>query len=111
MRMVSRRRMLGGALAAPFVLSASGAFALDRIRFGKSVPNSFAFSTAEIGTDAKIWEQEGLELAVSAFRGDAQMQQVGVDRRLGERLRSRGCLSASSPVAVILSQAPHFFQK
>src|SRR5262249_16294597 len=42
----------------------------------KPVPNSFAFSTAEVGTDAKIWPQEGIELAVSAFRGDAQMQQA-----------------------------------
>src|SRR4030081_2872724 len=77
MRRISRRRVVGGALAAPFVLlSARHAFALDRIKFGKSVPNSFAFSTAEIGIDAKIWEQEGIELAVSAFRGDAQMQQA-----------------------------------
>src|SRR3954470_556278 len=77
MRRISRRRVVGGALAAPFVLlSGHQALALDRIRFGKSVPNSFAFSTAEIGIDNKIWEQEGLELAVSAFRGDAQMQQA-----------------------------------
>src|SRR5712671_1379838 len=77
MRRISRRRVVGGALAAPFVLlSARSALALDRVKFGKSVPNSFAFSTAEVGIDAKIWEQEGLELAVSAFRGDAQMQQA-----------------------------------
>src|SRR5882757_2649444 len=77
MRRISRRRVVGGALAAPFVLlSSREALALDKIRFGKSVPNSFAFSTAEVGTDAKIWQQENVELAVSAFRGDAQMQQA-----------------------------------
>src|SRR5882757_10655669 len=77
MRRISRRRVVGGALAAPFVLlSGRQALALDKIRFGKSVPNSFAFSTAEVGTDAKIWQQENVELAVSAFRGDAQMQQA-----------------------------------
>ena len=77
MRSMSRRGVVGGALAAPIViLSGRRAFALDKIRFGKSVPNSFAFSTAEIGTDAKIWAQESIELAVSAFRGDAQMQQA-----------------------------------
>jgi len=77
MRSMSRRGVVGGALAAPIViLSGRRAFALDKIRFGKSVPNSFAFSTAEIGTDAKIWAQENIELAVSAFRGDAQMQQA-----------------------------------
>jgi NitT/TauT family transport system substrate-binding protein len=73
---VSRRRVVAGTLAAPLILSSRAAFALDKVRFGKSVPNSFAFSTAEIGTDAKIWQQENVELAVSAFRGDAQMQQA-----------------------------------
>jgi len=67
---------VGGALAAPLILSARHALAQDRIRFGKSVPNSFAFSAAEVGIDAKIWGQENVELAVSAFRGDAQMQQA-----------------------------------
>src|SRR5437667_2102141 len=73
---VSRRSVVAGTLAAPLILSSREAFALDKIRFGKSVPNSFAFSTAEVGTDAKIWQQENVELAVSAFRGDAQMQQA-----------------------------------
>lgn len=76
MRTISRRGVVAGALAAPLILSARQAFAQDKIRFGKSVPNSFAFSTAEIGTDAKIWQQENIELAISAFRGDAQMQQA-----------------------------------
>src|SRR3954467_14224485 len=77
MRRISRRSVVGGALAAPLVmLSGQRAFALDKLRFGKSVPNSFAFSTAEIGIDNKIWDQDGIELAVSAFRGDAQMQQA-----------------------------------
>jgi len=68
--------VVAGTLAAPLILSSRAAFALDKVRFGKSVPNSFAFSTAEIGTDANIWQQENVELAVSAFRGDAQMQQA-----------------------------------
>ena len=56
-------------------VSTQAVLALDKVRLGKAVPNSFAFSTAEIGIDARTWEQEGLEIAVSAFRGDAQMQQ------------------------------------
>ncbi len=77
MRRISRRGVVGGALATPLVMmSGRRASAADKIRFGKSVPNSFAFSTAEIGIDNKIWDQEGIELAVSAFRGDAQMQQA-----------------------------------
>ncbi len=77
MHRISRRRVVGGALATPFVMvSARRAFAADTVRIGKAVPNSFAFSTAEIGIDAKIWPTENIELAVSAFRGDAQMQQA-----------------------------------
>jgi ABC-type nitrate/sulfonate/bicarbonate transport system substrate-binding protein len=67
---------LTAALAVAITFAGSTAFALDSIRLGKSVPNSFAFSTAEIGIDAKIWQQEGIELGISAFRGDAQMQQA-----------------------------------
>jgi NitT/TauT family transport system substrate-binding protein len=88
MRRISRRSVIGGALAAPFVLSSTReAFALDPVRIGKAVPNSFAFSTAEIGIDAKIWPSENIDLKVSAFRGDAQMQQAltagAVDVALG----------------------------
>jgi len=73
---ILKRGALGAAAIAALMLLASGAaHALDTVRLGKAVPNSFAFSTAEIGTDAKIWGQENIQLAVSAFRGDAQMQQ------------------------------------
>jgi len=72
----SRRVFLTAVPAAVIALTGEAAFALDTVRLGKAVPNSFAFSTAEIGIDAKIWQQEGIELDVSAFRGDAQMQQA-----------------------------------
>src|SRR5262245_30093627 len=81
-------RILAAATVLLTVLAATTtAQALDKVRIGKAVPNSFAFSTAEIGTDAKIWASENIELAVSAFRGDAQMQQAltagAVDVALG----------------------------
>jgi ABC-type nitrate/sulfonate/bicarbonate transport system substrate-binding protein len=83
----SGRRTVAAGLAALITLASGAALALDKVRIGKAVPNSFAFSTAEIGIDAKIWQTEGLELAVSAFRGDAQMQQAltagAVDVALG----------------------------
>src|SRR3989442_761800 len=82
-----KRGALAAALAALVACACVPAQALDKVRIGKAVPNSFAFSTAEIGTDAKIWQQENIELAVSAFRGDAQMQQAltagAVDVALG----------------------------
>src|SRR5262245_12093504 len=99
MRRISRRHVVGSALAAPLVvLSRRAALAADTIRFAKSVPNSFAFSTADIGTDARIWTQENIELAISAFRGDAQMQQaltagavdIGVGSGPGLGFRAKG---------------------
>jgi NitT/TauT family transport system substrate-binding protein len=50
--------------------------ALDTVRLGKAVPNSFAFGAAEVGIDAKIFAGDGLDVTVSSFRGDAQLQQA-----------------------------------
>jgi NitT/TauT family transport system substrate-binding protein len=62
-------------LAGLFTVQGSDAEALDKVRLGKAVPNSFAFSAAEVGLEAKIFEREGVELEVTSFRGDAQLQQ------------------------------------
>src|SRR3984893_11990223 len=73
----TRRRLALAAMMAGLLLPlATGAFALDTVRLGKAVPNSFAFGAAEVGIEAKIFEQEGLDIAISSFRGDAQMQQA-----------------------------------
>src|ERR1700724_714828 len=73
----TRRRLALAAMVAGLLLPlATGAFALDTVRLGKAVPNSFAFGAAEVGIEAKIFEQEGLDIAISSFRGDAQMQQA-----------------------------------
>jgi NitT/TauT family transport system substrate-binding protein len=65
------------ALIAAFLLNlATPSLALDTVRVGKAVPNSFAFGAAEVGIDAKIFAGEGLDVAVSSFRGDAQLQQA-----------------------------------
>src|SRR5947209_20002433 len=81
------RGALAAALATTVTVTSGAALALDTVRIGKAVPNSFAFSTAEIGIDANIWQSENIDLKASAFRGDAQMQQAlpagGVDVALG----------------------------
>ena len=65
------------------------ASALDQIRFGKAVPNSFAFGAAEVGVQAKIYEQEGIDLQILTFQGDARIQQAltadGIDVAVGSR--------------------------
>jgi NitT/TauT family transport system substrate-binding protein len=68
-------------------LGSGTALALDAVRLGKAVPNSFAFGAADVGKQANIFEQEGIDLLTTSFRGDAQLQQGlaagGVDVGLG----------------------------
>jgi len=63
-------------VAALLLWPVGAAFALDKVRLGKAVPNSFAFSATEVGIEAKIFEKEGIEIEVTSFRGDAQLQQA-----------------------------------
>ena len=96
-----RRGAVAGLLAVLALWTCGAAHALDKVRLGKAVPNSFAFSAAEVGTEAKIFEQEGLEIEVTAFRGDAQLQQgltagsldVGLGSGPGLGFRAKGALS------------------
>src|SRR6266571_1336597 len=96
-----RRGIIAGALAALIAMPASAAFGLDKVRLGKAVPNSFDFGATEVGIEAKIFEQEGLEIEVTAFRGDAQLQQglsagsleVGLGSGPGLGFRAKGALS------------------
>ena len=74
---VTRSRLSFITLIAALLLHlATPSLALDTVRLGKAVPNSFAFGAAEVGIDAKIFAGEGLDIAVSSFRGDAQLQQA-----------------------------------
>jgi ABC-type nitrate/sulfonate/bicarbonate transport system substrate-binding protein len=81
------KTLLCGLLVALLVLSSGVVFALDKVRLGKAVPNSFAFGATEVGIEAKIFEREGIEIEVTSFRGDAQLQQAlaagGLDVGLG----------------------------
>ncbi|MPZ37006.1 MAG: transporter substrate-binding domain-containing protein [Rhizobiales bacterium] len=64
---------VAAALLVPILL-ADPALAQDKLRIGKSVPNSWAFAATNVGVQSGIFKQEGIELAISSFRGDAQMQ-------------------------------------
>ena len=82
-----KRAALAGLLAVLALWPAGAAVELDKVRLGKAVPNSFAFGATEVGVEAKIFEKEGIEIEVTSFRGDAQLQQAlaagGVDVGLG----------------------------
>jgi NitT/TauT family transport system substrate-binding protein len=50
--------------------------AADSVRIGKAVTSSFPFSGLELGKEQGIWASEGIDLQISAFRGDGQLQQA-----------------------------------
>jgi ABC-type nitrate/sulfonate/bicarbonate transport system substrate-binding protein len=79
--------MTVGACLALLALVTNPAFALDPVRVGKAVANSFAFGATEVGIAAKIFDSEGIEVTATGFRGDAQLQQAlaagGVEVGLG----------------------------
>ena len=71
--MVLNRRM-AAALMAAAMLASGPALAQDKLRIGKSVPNSWAFAATDVGVQSGIFKQEGIDLAILSFKGDAQMQ-------------------------------------
>ncbi len=74
-RCVARPSTATWFLVAAMIGAITPAAALDTVRLGKAVPNSFAFGAAEIGNEAGIFAQEGITVTISSFRGDAQLQQ------------------------------------
>jgi ABC-type nitrate/sulfonate/bicarbonate transport system substrate-binding protein len=68
--------MTAGVCVALLAFTAGTALALDQVRVGKAVPNSFAFGATEVGIAAKTFEQDGIEAVATGFRGDAQLQQA-----------------------------------
>ena len=74
--MFVRRGVLVALLVAIAPWPGGEALALEKVRLGKAVPNSFAFGATEVGIEAKIFTSEGIEVEVTSFRGDAQLQQA-----------------------------------
>ena len=75
----SRRDLLtlfGACAAGVFFFTDTSAQSLKRVRVGKAINSSFPFAGLELGVRQGIWKSLGLELEISAFRGDGQMQQA-----------------------------------
>lgn len=71
-----RSAVVAAATFMAVVATGSSALALEKVRVAKATSTAFAFATVDVGIKAGIWESVGLELEVSAFRGDAQVQQA-----------------------------------
>ena len=56
--------------------AAASAQELKKVRVGKAINSSFPFAGLELGVKQGIWKSVGLDVQISAFRGDGQLQQA-----------------------------------
>ena len=63
------------ALALGLATLASPAAAADKVRAGTAVAGVFTFTPLDIGMEKGIFQKHGIEVEISAMRGDAQLQQ------------------------------------
>ena len=70
----SRREILAGAGA--MTLLPTIARAADALRVGKAIASSFPFAGLELGKEQGIFSGENLDITISTFRGDGQLQQA-----------------------------------
>jgi ABC-type nitrate/sulfonate/bicarbonate transport system substrate-binding protein len=76
---MSRRDLLAGSAA---LVLAAGSPAIaqtpapDVVRVGKAVYSSFPFAMVDVGNDAGIWKALNLQMEITNFRGDGQVQEA-----------------------------------
>jgi ABC-type nitrate/sulfonate/bicarbonate transport system substrate-binding protein len=63
-------------VSAALTLSAASASAAETLRVGKAVAEAFSFVPADIGIRTGIFQKNNVNLEVTAFAGDAKMQQA-----------------------------------
>ena len=63
-------------LAASSAMLASSAYAAEKLRVGKAVPEAFSFVPLDIGIKKGFFARNGLDIESIAFAGDARMQQA-----------------------------------
>ncbi len=71
------KRSLAWLVALAVVLGAAAwpAVAADKARAGKAVAQAWAFVPLDVGAAAGIWAKYGLDVDITAFQGDAKLQQ------------------------------------
>jgi NitT/TauT family transport system substrate-binding protein len=71
------RRKLACVMASGVALAASLAAAqAETVRIGKAVVTSFPFAGIELAQEAGIWKSVGLDVQITTFKGDGQLQQA-----------------------------------
>jgi NitT/TauT family transport system substrate-binding protein len=74
MHPLSRLALVLAALAT--VALSTPAAAADKLRVGKAVPEAFSFVPPDVGMRNGIFQKNNVELELTAFAGDARMQQA-----------------------------------
>ena len=74
-------------IAAMSFAQSAPAIAADKLRVGKAVAEAFSFTPPDVGMRTGIFQKHNTELELTAFAGDARMQQAaaadGIDILLG----------------------------
>lgn len=68
-------KLVAGLTVALFA-TAGPAFAADKLRVGKAVAEAFSFTPPDIGMRTGIFQKHNVDLELTAFTGDARMQQA-----------------------------------
>jgi ABC-type nitrate/sulfonate/bicarbonate transport system substrate-binding protein len=74
--------MIGGRFVAAVVfvalgiLASASAGAAEPLRVGKGFPSLFQFTPLDVGVEEGIFKKHGLDVEISAFAGDAKLQQA-----------------------------------
>lgn len=76
-RSIGRRTVAAAVLVALGVLAAHApACAAEALRVGKGFPSLFQFTPIDVGVQQGIFKKHGLDIEISAFAGDAKLQQA-----------------------------------
>jgi NitT/TauT family transport system substrate-binding protein len=87
---------------------AGAAAAAERVRVGKAVPFAWTFTPIDVGIAVGTFAQEGLELEVTGFAGDARVQQALVSDSIDFGLGSgagMGFLAKGVPAKAVAAMA------
>ena len=76
MRLSARRMLVTIATILVAVALSTPASAADKLRVGKAVPEAFSFVPPDVGMRNGIFQKNNVELELTAFAGDARMQQA-----------------------------------
>src|ERR1700722_4307876 len=84
--------------------AAAPVLAHDPLRVGKAAANAWTFATLEIGKEAGIYKQQGLDIDIFALAGDAKLQQAmasdSIDFALGSGPSMAFSVKGSPVIAV-----------